>query len=350
MFRTIRKACFWLFAIVMVLAIAAGGAAWYYWSNADRILHETVTARLTEWSPHLRFQLGRCRLDWLGRIHVEQFSLTLPESERPLVDLPDTIVDLDRDALINRQELSVLSLRFLQPQIEATRYPDGTWDFQKLPPFPKSDRRSSLPDCELENAQLIIHVVREHGAEPATMIADNANLKLTPEGKRNLHIEGQARLEHVGQRGLLHPELVFLSRIDVGEDAEAGREFPAHQPHARGHADGRDGVGAGEARTLGGEAVEMRRQNMRQPLGLALGLSVRPDRAPAHVIDVEIENVRSLFRGAKTQGKREYGSERRTMDSDSFHDRRSVGVGLTGRKSKETAEKRSRDDCATRHC
>ena len=199
MFRTIRKACFWLFAIVMVLAIAAGGAAWYYWSNADRILHETVTARLTEWSPHLRFQLGRCRLDWLGRIHVEQFSLTLPESERPLVDLPDTIVDLDRDALINRQELSVLSLRFLQPQIEATRYPDGTWDFQKLPPFPKSDRRSSLPDCELENAQLIIHVVREHGAEPATMIADNANLKLTPEGKRNLHIEGQARLEHVGQ-------------------------------------------------------------------------------------------------------------------------------------------------------
>ena len=64
--------------------------------------------------------------------------------------------------------------------------------------------------------------------------------------------------EHVGQRGLLHPELVFLSRIDVGEDAEAGREFPAHQPHARGHADGRDGVGAGEARTLGGEPVDMR--------------------------------------------------------------------------------------------
>lgn len=66
------------------------------------------------------------------------------------------------------------------------------------------------------------------------------------------------RFEHVGQRGLLHPELVLLRQIDVVEDTEAGWEFPAHEAHARGHADGRDSVGAGEARALVGEPVEMR--------------------------------------------------------------------------------------------
>ncbi|MDA0283065.1 MAG: hypothetical protein O3B86_06885, partial [Planctomycetota bacterium] len=121
--RTLRKTLLWLMAIVVVVAGATGWVGYHYWSNADRILHETVARQLNEWYPELKFQLGRFRLDWSGQIHVEQFSLTLPDSERPLIDLPDTIVDLDRDALINRQEPVILRLRLLRPQIEATRLP-----------------------------------------------------------------------------------------------------------------------------------------------------------------------------------------------------------------------------------
>ncbi|MDA1164430.1 MAG: hypothetical protein O3B13_15155 [Planctomycetota bacterium] len=197
--RTLRKTLLWLMAIVVVVAGATGWVGYHYWSNADRILHETVARQLNEWYPELKFQLGRFRLDWSGQIHVEQFSLTLPDSERPLIDLPDTIVDLDRDALINRQEPVILRLRLLRPQIEATRLPDGTWDFQKLPTLPESNKRQSLPACDLENAQLVLHIQQSGDTRPATVIVDNANLKLTPNGKRSLLLEGDALIQRIGR-------------------------------------------------------------------------------------------------------------------------------------------------------
>ncbi len=197
--RTLRKTLMWLAAFVVVAAIGLGVGVHHYWSNADRLLLEKVAALFKEWHPELRFELGRCRLDWSGQIHVEQFSLTLPGSDQPLIDLPDTIVDLDREALINRQEVIVLNLRLLQPQIEATRYPDGTWDFQKLPALPESDKRNSLPTCELQKAQLILHIMQADDAPTATVVVDNADLKLTPNGKRSLLIEGDAHIARVGK-------------------------------------------------------------------------------------------------------------------------------------------------------
>ncbi len=197
--KTLRRTIMWLLAILIVAIGLSGWAAHYYWKNADRLLHEKVAEVFRDWHPDLQFQLGQCRLDWSGQIHVEQFSLTLPQAERPLIDLPDTIVHLDREALLNRQEVVVQNLRLLQPQIEATRLPDGTWDFHELPPLPKSNKRQSLPTVDLQNAQLVLRIMKDDGAPPATVIVDNANLKLTPNGKRSLLIQGDAQVANIGQ-------------------------------------------------------------------------------------------------------------------------------------------------------
>jgi hypothetical protein len=197
--KTLRRTIMWLMLFLIVTAIGLGVAGHHYWANADRLLHEKVAEVFKDWHPDLRVQLGRCRPDWSGQIHVEQFSLTLPEADRPLIDLPDTIVHLDREALLNRQEVIVQNLRLLQPQIDATRFPDGTWDFHELPALPKSDKRQSLPTVELQNAQLTLHIMKEDGSTPATVTVDNANLKLTPNGKRSLLIEGVAQIANVGQ-------------------------------------------------------------------------------------------------------------------------------------------------------
>lgn len=197
--KTLRRTIMWLLAILVVAIGISGWAAHYYWKNADRLLHEKVAEVFRDWHPELKFQLGQCRLDWSGQIHVEQFSLTLPQGERPLIDLPDTIVHLDREALLNRQEVVVQNLRLLQPQIEATRLPDGTWDFHDLPALPKSNKRQSLPTVELQNAQLTLRIMKEDGGPTATVNVDNANLKLTPNGKRSLLIDGDAQVTNVGR-------------------------------------------------------------------------------------------------------------------------------------------------------
>lgn len=197
--KTLRRTIMWLMAILVVATGLAGWAAHYYWSNADRLLHEKVAELFKEWHPDLRFHLGRCRLDWSGQIHVEQFSLTLPDADRPFIDLPDTIVHLDREALLNRQEVIVQNLRLLQPRIEATRLPDGTWDFHGLPPLPKSKKRQSLPTVELKNAQLVLRIKNDDGHPPAVVEVDHANVKLTPNGKRSLLIEGGTHIARIGQ-------------------------------------------------------------------------------------------------------------------------------------------------------
>ena len=104
--------------------------------------------------------------------------------------------------------------------------------------------------------------------------------------------------ENVGQRGLLHPELVFLRRIHVVEDTKAGREFPAHQPHARRNADRGDGIGAGEPSALGGEPVEMG--------GGDVFAAVCADVGIAHVVGEDNDEVGFLLRriGRMQRGQR----------------------------------------------
>ena len=80
--KTLRRTIMWLLAILIVAIGLSGWAAHYYWKNADRLLHEKVAEVFRDWHPDLQFQLGQCRLDWSGQIHVEQFSLTLPQAEQ----------------------------------------------------------------------------------------------------------------------------------------------------------------------------------------------------------------------------------------------------------------------------
>jgi hypothetical protein len=92
--------------------------------------------------------------------------------------------------------------------------------------------------------------------------------------------------QHISQRGLLHPDLVLLRRIDVVIHPEAGGKLAAHDAHARWHANGRDGVGAGELRALRREPVEMRCGNFRVAKGLQIGI--------AHVVGEDDEEVGAL--------------------------------------------------------
>jgi hypothetical protein len=207
--KTTWKVCKWLMLILVLLGGTLAGVGYHYLSQADELLHKELVAELRRTAPEATFQIGRCRLDWIGRVHVEEFSLTLPEEERPFIDLPVTIVDIDREAFIRRQQVLVENITITRPFVEVTRHVDGTWNFEKLPldAMPKGGR-SSLPSCRLEQARLVVHYEQPDGREPTTLVADNAEIRLTPNGRRNLLIEGSTVLDRVGR-------LTIEGRVDV---------------------------------------------------------------------------------------------------------------------------------------
>lgn len=200
MFRTARKVCKWVFVILVVVILTAGGFGTYYYFQSDELLQKGVLSALKKWAPDADVHVGRCRLDWFGRVHVETLSVGVTKDDNPLIDLPETVVDLDREAFLERQEIVVSTVRLKQPRVELVRDVEGVWNWQKLPPFPKSSgRRTSLPTCELENAQLVLRIARPDLSEPAVLEFDDVDLTLTPSGKRSLLISGTTSIERVGR-------------------------------------------------------------------------------------------------------------------------------------------------------
>ena len=200
MFRTFRKVCRWVFVILFVLTAALVGTGYVYLSKGDELLHDGLLTKLREWSPESRIELEECKFDWFGRVHVSGFRLTPPDAEERLLDLPEAIVDLDREAFIQRQEIVIQNVRIVRPKIELKRLADGSWNWQSLPPFPDSgDGRSILPTIQFEEAQVVATVFRDGAQEPATLRLNDVNLQLTPNGRRSLLVKGLTSVEHVGR-------------------------------------------------------------------------------------------------------------------------------------------------------
>lgn len=198
MWRTARKALKRVFIILLLLVLVLGGIGAYYWSKGAQLVREELLVRLEAWAPGTKFFVGECTFDWMGRVHLDGFSITLPNEQAPLIDLPATIVEVDRDALIQRQRVEVESVRLIRPSLDLIRNPDGTWNWQKLPPLPDTGDRASLPHCKLEQAQLRLRIAQPDGLSSGTILLENANLNLTPNGKRSFLITGRTRIDRVG--------------------------------------------------------------------------------------------------------------------------------------------------------
>jgi len=78
-------------------------------------------------------------------------------------------------------------------------------------------------------------------------------------------------------------------------------------------------IAASEVDAFSGELIESRRADIRLVIGFTLGLPIRADRAPAHVVDVEIENVGALGFGGCKLGDRRGGKDQSERDERRFH-------------------------------
>ncbi len=198
MLSTLWKTTKWLMLLLLLLIAAGGTAAVYFWNHSDELLRTALLDGIKKWAPDVTPQLGRCRVDLLGRVHLDDFSLTLSGDAAPFVALPEAVIDLDRDAFLQRQEVVIQNVELGRPQVLLSRDSDGRWNFQKLPPLP-AGKKSALPEVRIDKANVRVELAQSSKTPPGILQVSSANISLNPTSKRTLDLLISADVENLGR-------------------------------------------------------------------------------------------------------------------------------------------------------
>ncbi|MEW4527745.1 hypothetical protein [Maioricimonas sp. JC845] len=211
----------------MVLGTAVCAAGGIYWlsTRTDEFLRAAVEAKFAEIVPDWNVHIGRVYLDHRGDVRLSNVSVRLDERSRPLIEVPELLVSVDREMLLEEQCIVIHKVTIEQPTLRALRLPDGTWNWQHLPPPVHQEK--PLPDIEIHRGTVVVGFTPT-AEMPATEIqCRNIDARMTASGFRRFDLEGRTDIQHAGAL-----ELVGEFDLNTGEwqirggarDARADRE------------------------------------------------------------------------------------------------------------------------------
>jgi len=149
---SVRKTVKWLLLIVALLAAGGGGYGYWRWSNANRVLLQTLREELADAAPGWNIEVESARFDWHRRIHIFNLTLKSPDGRATLLRVPEAVLVVDRDKLADSLIVDVQRVRLIGPEVHLVRDARGRWNWQDLPPLKKAAKERSLPEIVIENA------------------------------------------------------------------------------------------------------------------------------------------------------------------------------------------------------
>ena len=124
----------WMFVLVLLLAVAGGGTAYYFYCRSDEGLRLMVLRQLESSAPTLKFEVARAQLDMIGRVHIYGVTIRLPEEDddRPTIEIPKIEATLESKPLTDFEEVVIQKLRIINPKVRAVRGVDQKWNLQSI--------------------------------------------------------------------------------------------------------------------------------------------------------------------------------------------------------------------------
>jgi hypothetical protein len=195
--KTLFKTLLWM--IVLLAAGVVIGKAYLLraWNGRDALLKQEVVKALQQLLPEAKVELDEVRYDFGHDIVLTGLTLTPPQGDAPLVRLPETVVHINREALIERQQLDVLKVVVKSPRLELVRGADGRWNWQSLLPLPQQEK-GSLPEFQIEDGTVVVRVEQAPGIPPGVLVVEHMDIALLPSGKRQFQISATSKCEHTG--------------------------------------------------------------------------------------------------------------------------------------------------------
>ena len=187
----------WMFVLVLLLAVAGGGTAYYFYCRSDEGLRLMVLRQLESSAPTLKFEVARAQLDMIGRVHIYGVTIRLPEEDddRPTIEIPKIEATLESKPLTDFEEVVIQKLRIINPKVRAVRGVDQKWNLQSI--AVKSMSTGPLPEVEIEHGTVSVEFQRLQGP-PRHRELQNFNVTMIPADSRRLAIQVATQIAPAG--------------------------------------------------------------------------------------------------------------------------------------------------------
>jgi hypothetical protein len=123
--KTLLKTLLWMIVLVAAGAYIGKGYVLRAWNGREAYAKQFILNELKNMLPDVEVELDEIRYDFGHEIMLTGFSLTPPRGDVPIVKLPETLIHINRDALIERQQLEVLKVVVKAPRLEVVREADA---------------------------------------------------------------------------------------------------------------------------------------------------------------------------------------------------------------------------------
>ena len=195
--KTLIKTLLWMIVLMVAGAYIGRRELLRAWNGRDAVLKQQVMATLQKLLPESELGLDTVQYDFGNDVVLTDFSLTPAGGDTPIVQLPETVVHINRDALIERQQLEVQKIVIKSPRLEIVRGHDGRWNWESLVPPPEQEK-GSLPEIQIEDGTVVVRVEQAPGIPPGVLTLEHVDIELLPSGKRQFQITATSRCEHTG--------------------------------------------------------------------------------------------------------------------------------------------------------
>lgn len=195
----IRGTLKWLLFLVVVVGIGVAATAWWYWKRSDEILRQELLSHLAEALPGWEIDIGDARFDWdnQSKIYLSELRVAIAGESEPLLVIPTAVVHVDGDLLKENLQVILRRVEINDPRINLIREADGTWNFQRLPPPPRT-KEAGFPELAVRRAAISVELHHTEVSLSTKLPVDHGELRLIPKARQVYQIDGLAELRNAG--------------------------------------------------------------------------------------------------------------------------------------------------------
>ncbi|MGE5191876.1 MAG: hypothetical protein ACM3U2_05195, partial [Deltaproteobacteria bacterium] len=191
--KTIRKTIKWIFLLLLGGAAGGGGFAFYFWSQSDELLRQTLLDRLHEMAPGWEVSITRARFGLFGRIHVYDLSLKAGDGYSTLLHIPEGVLTVDREHLADPQP-PIQHVRWIRPKLFLERDASGKWNWEKLPPL--NLPKNVIPEFHAERMAVAVVFHDSPSRKEVQTTSDDVTVQMIPKAARQYLVKATAKLSH----------------------------------------------------------------------------------------------------------------------------------------------------------
>lgn len=193
----VRKTFQWCLLILISLVITGGSYGYYLWMRSDEMLRAGILEKIAKHAPNLMIEIDQVQFDFRRRIRIEGCRVEVGNHDDTILDLPEVIITLDQKKLARHQIIDIQKVVLNRPQLVLVRMADGTWNWEGLPEFAKSD--NPLPELVIERGSIALKFERGAESVPTAVTLQNLDLRLIPSGASRYEIEGHTSIPQAGK-------------------------------------------------------------------------------------------------------------------------------------------------------